>query len=77
MANDYKRLYRSRSDRMFSGLCAGIGDYIGMDPTVVRILFALSSIFLFPGPMIVYVAMMLIVPEEPLPATPNVEVIES
>ncbi|MBE0699894.1 MAG: PspC domain-containing protein, partial [Anaerolineaceae bacterium] len=31
-----KRLYRSRSDRMFSGLCAGLGSYLGLDPTVVR-----------------------------------------
>ncbi len=66
MSDDYKRLYRSRSDRMFSGLCAGLGQYIGMDPTVVRALFALSAIFLFPMPIIVYLVMMLIVPEEPV-----------
>ncbi len=76
MPGDYKRLYRSRTDRMFSGLCAGLGEYIGMDPTVVRAIFALVSIFAFPAPIIVYFAMMLIVPEEPAP-TPKVEVIES
>lgn len=75
MSTEYKRLYRSHNDRMFSGLCAGLGEYVGMDPTVVRVLFALSSIFLFPAPIIVYLAMMLIVPEEPV-TTPTVEVIE-
>ncbi len=76
MPNEYKRLYRSRSDRMFSGLCAGLGDYIGTDPTVVRVIFALTAIFVFPAPIIVYLAMMLIVPEEPVSA-PKVDVIES
>ncbi len=66
MTENYKRLYRSRSDRMFSGLCAGIGQYIGVDPTVVRALFALSSIFLFPMPIVVYLVLMFVVPEEPV-----------
>ena len=75
MTDTYKRLYRSRTDRMFSGLCAGMGDYIGLDPTVVRLIFALSAIFLFPAPVIVYGVMMLVVPEEPT-GVPPVEVIE-
>ncbi len=65
MPTEYKRLYRSRTDQMFSGLCGGLGQYIGIDPTVVRALFALGSIFLFPAPIIIYVALMLIVPLEP------------
>lgn len=76
MPTDYKRLYRSRTDRMFSGLCAGLGEYIGMDPTVVRVGVALGSIFLFPTPIIIYLVMMVIVPEEPALA-PTAEVIES
>lgn len=67
MTDNYKRLYRSRSNRMVSGLSAGLGDYIGMDPTIVRLIFALSSIFLFPVPVIIYLVMMLVVPEEPVP----------
>ena len=75
---EYKRLYRSRTDRWFSGLCAGLGEFIGLDPTVVRLLFALGSIFFFPMPIIVYVVMMLVVPEEPLPADAAVvDVVES
>lgn len=67
MADNIKRLYRSRTDRMLSGLSAGLGNYIGLDPTVVRLVFAISSIFLFPFPIIIYLVMMLIVPEEPAP----------
>jgi phage shock protein PspC (stress-responsive transcriptional regulator) len=66
MTENMKRLYRSRSDRMLSGLCAGLGTYVGIDPTIVRLVFALGSIFLFPIPIIVYLVMMLVVPEEPI-----------
>lgn len=76
MSENMKRLYRSRNDRMLSGLASGLGYYIGLDPTVVRLIFALSAIFLFPFPIIIYLVMMLIVPEEPAPAA-KVDVIES
>lgn len=64
--NEPKRLYRSRNDRMISGLCAGLGQYLGMDPTVIRLIFVLTGIFLFPAPILVYLIMMLVVPEEPV-----------
>jgi phage shock protein PspC (stress-responsive transcriptional regulator) len=52
---------------MVSGLCAGLGEYVGIDPTIIRLIFAMGAIFLFPMPLIVYFVMMLVVPEEPLP----------
>lgn len=73
MSADYKRLYRSRSDRMVSGLCAGLGEYLGVDPTIVRLLFALGTIFLFPLPLLAYFVMMLIVPEEPVASKDVIE----
>jgi phage shock protein C len=76
MTDNMKHLYRSRSDRMFSGLAAGLGNYVNLDPTIVRLIFALSSIFAFPIPLIIYLVMMLIVPEEPAPVVSG-EVIES
>lgn len=33
-----KRLHRSRTDRILAGVCGGIAEYTGIDPTVVRIL---------------------------------------
>ncbi len=67
MTDTYKKLYRSRTNRMFSGLLAGIGEYVGIDPTLVRVVLALTSLFIHPL-IIAYLVMMLIVPEEPLPA---------
>jgi phage shock protein PspC (stress-responsive transcriptional regulator) len=49
--NDYKVLTRSKSNRMIAGVCAGLGDYLNMDPTVVRLLFVLGF-FTFNGAML-------------------------
>ncbi len=61
-----RRLYRSRSNQMIAGVCAGLANYFGWDPTVVRVAYVLVSIFsaAFPG-AIVYVILWLVVPEEP------------
>lgn len=64
MATSPKRLYRSRNDRMLAGVCGGIADYLGADPTVVRIVTVVVA--LLPGPAILaYLAAWLLVPEEP------------
>lgn len=59
-----KRLYRSK-DALVGGVCAGVADYIGIDKTVVRVvyLFATLGTGLFLGG-IAYAACMFIIPEE-------------
>ena len=37
-----KRIYRSNTDKVIGGVCGGLGDYFGIDPTWVRVLFVLS-----------------------------------
>jgi phage shock protein C len=60
-----KRLYRSRQERMLGGVCGGLADYLGLDPTVVRLIFLL--LFFHGGQgLLIYLIMWLIVPEEPL-----------
>ena len=62
-----KRLYRSRRERKLAGVCAGIGEYIEVDPTIVRVLYLLGTLMtgFFPG-IFIYFALPLIMPEEPL-----------
>ena len=60
-----KRLYRSRDDRMIAVLCAGIARYFDVDPTIVRLLFVLGFFFGVTATLWIYIAMALIVPEEP------------
>lgn len=65
MNTDYKQLTRSTSDRMIAGVCAGLGEYLNIDPTVVRLLFVLGF-FLSGGfgMVIAYLIMAIVVPEE-------------
>jgi phage shock protein C len=46
-----KRFVRSTNDRKIAGVCAGVADYFDLDPTLVRVLWALAT--LVPGPNII------------------------
>lgn len=46
MDNNNKKLTRSRSDRMLAGVCGGLAAYFGLDPSLVRIGYALLNVFL-------------------------------
>ncbi len=59
-----KKLFRSRSNRMIGGVCAGIADYFGIDPTIVRILWAIS-VFVFGCGGLLYLLAWIIMPESP------------
>ena len=60
-----KRLYRSNKDQVLSGLLAGIGEYVDMDPVVIRLLFVLATAFTGFGPGIVaYIIGSIIVPSK-------------
>lgn len=58
-----KRLYRSESNRMLAGVCAGIAEYFNIDPTIVRLLFA-ASILLGAFGVIMYIICIFVVPNE-------------
>jgi phage shock protein C len=60
-----KKLYRSRTDKMIAGVCGGLGKYLGVDPTLIRLAFVLLLLFGIGSGLLVYLAMMLLVPLEP------------
>lgn len=57
-----KHLYRSKTDRIFAGLCGGVGEYLNVDPLVIR-LFWLLLTFLGGSGILVYLIGWLIIPE--------------
>ena len=59
-----KKLYRSKSDKKLAGVCGGLAEYLNMDPTVVRLIWVLVSIFAGAG-LIAYLICALIIPENP------------
>jgi len=58
-----KKLTKSRSDRMISGVCGGFAEYLNMDPTVVRLIWVLLAVAAGGG-VLAYIVAALIMPEE-------------
>ena len=65
MANEQKKLERPSRDRMISGVCAAIANYFGLDPVLVRVGYALLTVFTAFSGIIIYFILLLIIPEEP------------
>jgi phage shock protein PspC (stress-responsive transcriptional regulator) len=57
-----RRLYKSTDDRMISGVCAGIAEYFGVDPVIVRVV-AVGLVFAGGAGLLAYIAAWLLVPE--------------
>lgn len=64
MTETYKPLTRSASNTMIAGVCAGLADYLNIDPTVVRLLFVLGFFLTGPGIFLAYLIMAVVVPLE-------------
>lgn len=61
-----KRLYRSRKDKMLAGVCGGVADYFKIDPTIVRVIFAVVAFSSFGTAMVAYFIALLVIPEAPV-----------
>jgi phage shock protein PspC (stress-responsive transcriptional regulator) len=57
-----KRLYRIRDDAKIAGVCAGIGAYFDIDANIIRLLFILATLFTSGFVILVYIAMMFLIP---------------
>ena len=64
MEKETKKLYRSQSDRWLAGVCGGLGVYLGIDPTILRVLFVLLTVFVGGG-ILVYILLWIFIPQEP------------
>lgn len=58
-----KKLTRSRNDRMIAGVCGGLAEYFGWDPTLLRIVYIGATIFTAFAGMIIYVILWIVMPE--------------
>ena len=67
MTTETRRLYRSQSQRMIGGVCGGLGDYLSVDPTIIRLLFVVAAILGGHG-VLLYLILLLLVPVEPSPS---------
>lgn len=66
-ANEPRRLYRAENDKILGGVCAGLANYLKIDPAIVRIVFVLLTTGWGAG-FLVYIVLWLILPTRALPA---------
>lgn len=65
--NEIKRLYRSRTDKSWLGVCGGLAEYLGTDATLIRLAWVIVTILtgFVPG-LLGYLVAAIIMPVEPL-----------
>ncbi len=66
-----KRLYRSRTNRVLSGVCGGLGQYFNLDPVLMRVLAVILGFVSFGTFLVLYLVLALIIPLEPERALTN------
>ena len=60
-----KRLYRIENGKMLADVCGGIAEYFNVDPTLIRLLWVLLSLFVGCG-IIAYILCAIIIPRKPV-----------
>lgn len=60
-----KKLYRDFSEKKIAGVCGGIGKYLEVDPTIIRIVFLVLAV-LYGFGVLAYIIMWAVIPKEPV-----------
>jgi phage shock protein C len=61
-----KRLYKSRENKVISGVMGGLGEYFDTDPVLFRVIYVALTVFTvgFPG-IVAYILMAIVIPNKP------------
>src|SRR5258708_6082096 len=65
-AEEPRRLYRAENDKILGGVCAGLANYLRIDPAIVRIIFVLIT-FGWGAGFLLYISLWMVLPYKPLP----------
>lgn len=60
-----KKLYKSSTDKKLCGVLGGLAKYLNIDSTILRIIYVLLSLFVLGCPIIIYIILALVMPQEP------------
>jgi phage shock protein C len=64
-----RKLYRSQKEKMVAGVCGGLGEYLDIDPTLIRIIWVVVTLMGGAG-LLAYLVMWIVVPLEPEAGAP-------
>lgn len=59
-----KRLYKSQTNKMICGVCGGVAEYLNVDPTIIRLIWAVLILAVGTG-LLAYILAAIIMPEDP------------
>ncbi len=59
----FKRIYLSKKDKMIAGVCGGLGEYLNIDPVIIRLIWVIGTIVSFGFGILIYLLAWLIIPE--------------
>jgi phage shock protein PspC (stress-responsive transcriptional regulator) len=62
--NGSKTLYRTHQGRMVAGVCSGLGEYFGVDPNLIRVIFLVLTVFTAGVGVLIYLLAWVVIPEE-------------
>lgn len=63
-----KKLYRSETNRIFAGICGGFGEFFGIDPVLLRVIWLLVVVFTGVAPgLLAYIIAIFIIPRRTFP----------
>jgi phage shock protein C len=62
---EYRKLYRSRSNKIIGGVAGGLGDFFMVDPVIIRVVFVLLTIMGGSG-IFIYLLLLIFIPVKPL-----------
>lgn len=63
MANNIKKLYRSNTDKIIFGVCGGLGEYLEIDPLIIRIIFIALTLAGGSG-ILIYLVLAILIPQK-------------
>lgn len=59
-----KKIYRSRRDKKIAGVCGGVAEYFNVDPTIIRLIWAILA-FVYGIGVLPYIICWIVIPEDP------------
>lgn len=62
---EMKKLYRSRTNKVFAGICGGLGEYFDIDPVVIRLLWLFGLALTQGAALVAYIIAIFIIPRHP------------
>ena len=58
------KLHKSRNNRWIAGVCGGLGEYFNIDPTIIRLIWAVGTVFSMGFGIILYIIFWIVIPEK-------------